>query len=377
MSALENRAVHDPNRLVRGRAYFRKKAVVIESISPGKVNSQVSGSREEPYRTTLFLKQFSPESWGVALEVVASSARFLAELLSGVISEDLEAALSVEELSLLPQSGEISFACDCPDWADPCKHSAALCYEFAAVLDKDPMNLVVLRGLKREELFRRLRWLRSPTSLDRLQPETNAVSLAELLARTESKDEPVRQSVVEEAPVGFRALVARPEEVPVDLGQSQGQLVSMIGWAAERARRALTGGLIDDFAPLPEVASAAAIAWLVLSGVGNGIELDSSFRGIRPAALAGAYDIAGLDGIKVMVESGTFTKEQRRLVREALNSQGSIDQGERIRISGNRATSGGVQLRCDASGNWYLFVAGDDGWELVSVGAPTPLSLLT
>src|SRR4030095_278203 len=52
---------------------------------------------------------------------------------------------------LLPGPGELQPRCSCPDWADPCKHAAAVCYLVAGALDADPFSLLLLRGRRREQ----------------------------------------------------------------------------------------------------------------------------------------------------------------------------------------------------------------------------------
>jgi uncharacterized Zn finger protein len=56
-------------------------------------------------------------------------------------------------LDLLPGPGEVQPRCSCPDWADPCKHAAAVCYLVADELDRDPFLLFLLRGKGRDELL--------------------------------------------------------------------------------------------------------------------------------------------------------------------------------------------------------------------------------
>ena len=53
----------------------------------------------------------------------------------------------------LPGPGELQPRCSCPDWADPCKHAAAVCYLVAGALDADPFSLLLLRGRRREEVL--------------------------------------------------------------------------------------------------------------------------------------------------------------------------------------------------------------------------------
>ena len=73
----------------------------------------------------------------------------------------IEDAFSGRGVSLLPGGkGDFTTSCSCPDWGDPCKHVAGLCYLLASELDRDPFLLFELRGLSREQLHGEL--VRSP-----------------------------------------------------------------------------------------------------------------------------------------------------------------------------------------------------------------------
>ena len=54
---------------------------------------------------------------------------------------------------LFPSPKEIQLSCSCPDWADMCKHVAAVLYGVGARLDQQPELLFVLRGVDERELI--------------------------------------------------------------------------------------------------------------------------------------------------------------------------------------------------------------------------------
>ena len=54
---------------------------------------------------------------------------------------------------LFPRPGEITLACDCPDWAVMCKHLAATLYGVGVRLDEQPELLFLLRGVDHKELI--------------------------------------------------------------------------------------------------------------------------------------------------------------------------------------------------------------------------------
>ena len=53
---------------------------------------------------------------------------------------------------LFPRPGKKPFHCDCPDWADMCKHVTSVLYGVGARLDETPQLLFELRGVKDNEL---------------------------------------------------------------------------------------------------------------------------------------------------------------------------------------------------------------------------------
>ncbi len=63
------------------------------------------------------------------------------------------AVVTDRKKGLFPLPGEITFGCNCPDWAVMCKHVAAVLYGTGARLDQRPEMLFDLRGVNHEELI--------------------------------------------------------------------------------------------------------------------------------------------------------------------------------------------------------------------------------
>ena len=52
------------------------------------------------------------------------------------------------QIQLLPYSwDDIIASCSCPDWANPCKHMAAVYFHLTTHIDQDPFTLFRLRGV--------------------------------------------------------------------------------------------------------------------------------------------------------------------------------------------------------------------------------------
>jgi len=145
-------------RLTRGRSYARQGQVLSIKVEAGRVKAQVQGSSHEPYKITIRLQPLSDQDWEKVTEALASQAIFAAQLLAGEMPRDIEQAFATVNLSLFPKMEEdLQTNCSCPDWANPCKHIAAVYYILAEQFDADPFLLFKLRGRTKEEMIEALR----------------------------------------------------------------------------------------------------------------------------------------------------------------------------------------------------------------------------
>jgi len=151
-------------RLGRGRSYARRGQVVSIDVQKGAVAAQVQGSRPKPYSIKIELKPLSEKDWGKVTDAMASQAVFAARLLSGEMPRNIEEAFGEAKISLFPTSvKDLITDCSCPDWANPCKHIAAVYYLLAERFDEDPFLIFKLRGRTKEEIIGILREKRAQT----------------------------------------------------------------------------------------------------------------------------------------------------------------------------------------------------------------------
>jgi uncharacterized Zn finger protein len=151
-------------RLTRGRSYARQGQVISIDVAPGIVKAKVQGSRPRPYDIKIQLKPLSDQDWDKVTEAMASQAIFAAKLLAGEMPTNIEEAFSAVKLSLFPTAvNELVTDCSCPDWANPCKHIAAVYYLLAERFDEDPFLIFKLRGRTKEEIIAVLREKRTET----------------------------------------------------------------------------------------------------------------------------------------------------------------------------------------------------------------------
>ena len=139
------------NRLPRGRTYVRNGSVCHLSIGKGAVEAIVSGS--ELYSVSVKIDPLKTPKWAKLKQQCTGKIGSLIELLQGRLSEEILGVVVDREDGLFPLPGEISYQCDCPDWAGMCKHIAAVMYGIGARLDWEPELLFSLRGVDHEDLI--------------------------------------------------------------------------------------------------------------------------------------------------------------------------------------------------------------------------------
>lgn len=146
--------ITDAGRLRRGRSYARSGQVVSLQEEQGAIHARVQGSAARPYRVSIHLQPLSDEQWQAVLAVLAERAIFTAQLLAGEMPNEIEEAFTAAGVSLLPAaSAELETDCSCPDWANPCKHVAAVHYILGEQFDEDPFLIFRLRGRSREQIM--------------------------------------------------------------------------------------------------------------------------------------------------------------------------------------------------------------------------------
>jgi uncharacterized Zn finger protein len=139
------------NRLPRGRSYLRNGSVVDLQITPGKVTALVNGS--SLYKVQVDMKSVKPDCWSCIKRECAGQIGSLIELLQGKLSAGVMGVITRRDGGLFPKPAEIKKSCSCPDWADMCKHVAAVLYAIGARLDREPELLFVLRGVDHLDLI--------------------------------------------------------------------------------------------------------------------------------------------------------------------------------------------------------------------------------
>ncbi|HLK56717.1 MAG TPA: SWIM zinc finger family protein [Chthonomonadaceae bacterium] len=157
-------------RLSRGRSYARSGQVLSIDIEKGLVRAKVQGSQAKPYKVTMNVRTLTAAQWETILEALSGQALFAAKLLAGEMPQDIEEVFQSVRLPLFPTMKDLETDCSCPDWSNPCKHTAAVYCLLGEEFDRDPFLLFTLRGITREELLTQLTGLGVTAETDATQP---------------------------------------------------------------------------------------------------------------------------------------------------------------------------------------------------------------
>ena len=375
VTALEERAQLDPNRLPRGRSYARGGTVGELAIGPGEVRAAVQGRRARPYQVRVRVRVLDAGEWDRVLDAIAAQIGHAAALLDGELPPEVADDVRGAGTDLLPGPGELQPRCSCPDWADPCKHAAAVCYLVAGALDADPFSLLLLRGRRREEVLAALRARRrsagatappagpSPPAADPGvdAPEAYRRALAPLPAPPLPPQRPGQPAVLPVdpspgaglRPEGLAALAADAAARGFQLATGSGDGGLSLDLEADLARRA--AGLLGTGRGLAELAAAAGMPSREL--LGWAVTWQRAGRG-------------GLDALRTTWQPAATDLVEGRAALDRLAGQ------DAVRAWRNRLTCGGLQLRLGGDGQWYRFVRSGSAWTLDGPAAPEPSALV-
>jgi uncharacterized Zn finger protein len=139
------------NRLPRGRTYVRNGSVIDLQIMPGEIKAMVSGS--EIYKVAVKVAPVTKARWQSICKDCAGAIDSLIELLQGRFSTGVMERVCRQKTGLFPSPDDIKLSCSCPDWAEMCKHVAAVLYAIGARIDQHPDLLFRLHEVDEKELI--------------------------------------------------------------------------------------------------------------------------------------------------------------------------------------------------------------------------------
>ena len=137
-------------RLPRGRSYLRQGNVYNLEIEEALVTAEVAGSAM--YDVRIDFDKLHPTTWKGIKTASSGQVGSLLDLLAGKVGEGVLAVITDRDNGLFPKPKEIHINCSCPDYADLCKHAAAVLYAIGLRFDAEPELFFKLRGVDYREL---------------------------------------------------------------------------------------------------------------------------------------------------------------------------------------------------------------------------------
>jgi uncharacterized Zn finger protein len=137
--------ISDSNRLPRGRTYANNGSVRSIDIQGNEVKAVVIGSNT--YKINITIPLFSKEECQKVLNTVLDRPDLLSRLLNRELPQELLELCQAQKVDIFPrQWRHFTASCSCPDYAQPCKHLAAIIYLIANEIDKNPFKVFELHG---------------------------------------------------------------------------------------------------------------------------------------------------------------------------------------------------------------------------------------
>lgn len=363
LDALEKRALVDPNRLPRGRTYARQDRVTEVELSPGLLRARVRGTDE--YSTQLSVRQLTDPEWDRVIDVIMGQAVNAASLLAGEVPQ------AIGDL-VLPDRGDLGPDCSCPDWAEPCKHAAALCYIAADLFDDDPFALLTLRGRGRDEVLAEVRDRRA-------QALGGATVAASQLPRGADPGVSASKSYRDDPLAATRAAMvpAKPADAyrlgsaaPADSGIDPRDLAALVLDASDRAWRMLADGATSGL----HAPAAEDVVRRAARSTPAELETIAQTTGLKPSDLAvaaAAWRVGGRRGYRASRDRWEPSPGELRDGIEAFGPDANV------KVRANRVSLGRVQLRRDVHGVWWRLDTDErHGWVLTAGPAVDPTDLL-
>ena len=302
------------NRLPRGRTYVRNGSVCHLVIKKGKVEAIVSGS--ELYKVTIDIAPLSSARWENVRKQCAGQIGSMLELLQGHLSSQVMGIVTDPAKGLFPQPGDIKLHCDCPDWADMCKHVAAVIFH----LQQEELGLDLPKAAKSGKPAKEPAKRKTKAE----QVEALLASVRQLVYDT---FEDVAKGWLELGGSDLIGAVLRPalesgtwvvsDRYADSTEAYQGHAR---GLGPERVRElnlAATGGLMPDLTILLEVEPGLALDRAVDGGrfEAEGEEFQRRVRGAY-------HEIAARDGDRIVVLDGSGSEQEvHRAVLDAVGAR--------------------------------------------------------
>ncbi|MFI5942761.1 SWF or SNF family helicase [Streptomyces uncialis] len=384
LKALEDTAL-DSEQLKAGRALARAGAVGAVSVRPGRITGVVRNRDGGAHRSDVLLQRLGDDEWDRLLDMAVERAGHIAALLDRDMPPHLVEDAAAAGVELLPGIGDLEPECDCEAW-DHCRHTAALCYQVARLLDQDPFVLFLMRGRDERVVLDELQF----RSVTRAEP-----------ARDEDGPEPDEGVDATEAFAAGCILPPLPAspELPLEPGSPpsldietrpaegvDGEALEFLALqTAAEAHRLLSEALAPQHGqrPLTSPLTLEQDAVRLATGASGRdfaarLAVASGRSGAELALAVRAWRYAGADAVSALEDSIPPTAESLARARAAVEGAWEDDERPVLSEEGRRWTSAdtGAQVRADEDGRWWPFRQEGGQWVPAGVPARDPATAL-
>lgn len=355
-------AFSEAQELETGAALARRSSFASPEVAPGSVTlADPAGA----WTAHIGMQQLDGGQWETLVRTIAADPQLTAAVIVGELPPELHGRALALGCSLAPEPRDVAADCTCGGWSEPCRHVGALSALVADLIAEDPWLFTMLRGRTRDQLVEAVR---------RVRAGQRGIALPETSDEPRGSDPgvaatPAFQASLPPLPPPLMPLRRAASSVtfrspPADAGVRMGDLYRLVNDAAERAFF-LLNGIENDAALLIEPThDLARLAATVIDDPNrldelagsSGVSIDDLCRGAR------AWLVGGAQGVDIANGSGASAQnfpEMMAAGADALAPWGTV------RLSGNTATVGGMQLRVDRLGLWWRFTSDAQlGWTL-------------
>lgn len=127
------------NRIPRGASYARSGAVSEVKVTGNIIKAKVQGRRVRPYTVTLIIPPFFSEEIDRLVDKIIACPEIVSKMLKHELDPAVLDIASECGLKIFPEKWtDFKMQCNCPDWAVPCKHIAAVIYMMSREIDNNP-----------------------------------------------------------------------------------------------------------------------------------------------------------------------------------------------------------------------------------------------
>ncbi|NGN67517.1 SWF or SNF family helicase [Streptomyces sp. A7024] len=368
LKALEA-SVLDSRLLLKGRKLARAGAVGAVSVRPGRLTSVVQTRDRTEHRADVLVQRLTDADWDRLLDVIADRAGHIAALLDRDMPPQLVEDAAAAGVDLLPGIGDLQPECGCDEWED-CEHTAALSYQVARLLDRDPFILLLMRGRGERDLLAELQsrsaMRASAPAGSAVEEESAGVRVAEAFAAP-VPELPAPPPVVRE-PGAMPVLSADTDPAP---GVEVAALEFLVADTAGRAQRwlaaALSPGHAESAVPVELTEGEDAVR---LAAGGADIRITARLakgstrdRGAMDRAVR-AWGYGGAAALDVLESEWTPDAASLARARDQLATAWPDETAPPARATRNRWTLTGtnMQLRYGRDGRWWPYRKERGAW---------------